>query len=146
MRSADSGSRTQPATESARATHARRRPSRPARSQRFIALSAAGHEDVALVAHGPDELRVLGIGLDFLAQPHDAKIDAAIEWIPVPMLAETQDTLARKGLVGMLCERLEQIEFERGHRHFTTPSVGETMGSEVEHAVPDAHSLGTQIG
>src|SRR5262245_1541755 len=113
MRSADSGSRTQPAIESTSATHARRRPSLPAGNRRFIALSAAGNEDVALVAHGLDELRVLGIGLDFLAQPHDAKIDTAIERIPVPLLAETQDTLARKGLVGMLCERLEQIEFER---------------------------------
>src|SRR5687768_12127256 len=37
------------------------------------------HEDVACAAHRFDELRIVGVGLDLLAQPADLHIDRAIE-------------------------------------------------------------------
>jgi hypothetical protein len=48
---------------------------------------------------------MLGIGLDLLAQPHDAQIHAAVEWVPVSLLVEIQDVFAGEGTVGVLCKR-----------------------------------------
>ena len=68
------------------------------------ASCAVRHEDVAFVADGPEEARVLGIGLDLLAQPHHAKVDAAVERIPVARLVEVQDALARQRSIRVLRE------------------------------------------
>src|SRR6266478_6844151 len=103
-------------------------------------------EDVALVAYRPDEPRVLGIGLDLLAQAHDAQIDAPVERVPVSLLVEIQDAFARERPVGVLRKRLEQIELERGHRYLASVLVGESVCGEVEHAVSDAHLLGANVG
>ena len=89
MRSVGSGSRAQPPSSAS----AQRQAGQQARSRSrraaaaHVALTPAGHEDVARIAHRPDELRMLGIGLDLPAQPHDAQVDAAVERIPVALLA-----------------------------------------------------------
>jgi hypothetical protein len=87
-------------------------------AQRAAALTPCRGEDVALVAHGLDVLRVLGIGFDLLAQPQDAEVDAAIERVPVALLAEVQDAFARKRLVRDARRTPSAVELERRHRHF----------------------------
>src|SRR5690349_8731015 len=109
MRSAGSGPRMQPPSTIANASHA-------VTYSRFrIAMligssRAIRHEDVAFVAYRPDEPRMLGIGLDLLAQPHDAQVDAAIERIPVALLVEVQDPLARQRAIWVRGKRLQQVE------------------------------------
>ena len=47
---------------------------------------------------------------------------------------------------GMFGERLQQVELERRHRHFTAMLVGQPMRGEIEHAAPDAHARGADVG
>src|SRR6185437_6956146 len=103
------------------------------------------NEDVALVAYGPDEPGMLGIGLDLLAQPHDAQIHAAVERVPVPLLVEIQDALARQRAVGVFGERLQQIEFQRRHRDLCALLVDKPAGGNVEHAPPDSYAGGAEL-
>src|SRR5712691_987637 len=112
-------------------------PTRPQAWGSFSCSRSVGYEDVALVAYGPDESRMLGIGLDLLAQPHDAQIHAAVEWIPIPLLVEIQDAFARQRPVGVFRQRLKQVEFQRGHCHLSSLLVREAVCGEVEHASPD---------
>ena len=42
------------------------------------------------------------------AQPHDAQIYAAVEWVPIRLLVEVQDTFARESSVGVFRKRLER--------------------------------------
>src|SRR5262245_37528358 len=114
--------------------------------QLSVGSFAARHDDIALVAHGPDVARMLGIGLDLLAQPQHAQIDAAIERVPIALLAYPQDALAREGAVRVSGERLQQVELERRHRDFLSLLVGQPVRGEVEHALPDAHALGAELG
>src|SRR6185312_7829311 len=125
IRSTGSGSRMQPASaNSTHATHTITPSQYTDVGYRFIVSSSSvGDEDVAFVADRANEARMLGIGLDLLAQPHDAQIDAAIERIPVALI-EVQDPLARQRPVRMLGERLQQIVFERRHRDLDPSLVG----------------------
>src|SRR5690348_5402094 len=126
MRRTGSGSRMQPASvDSSQATQA----STPIQYtavgyRRIIASSSVRHEKVALVSYRANEARMLGIGLDLLAQAHDAQIHAAVEGIPVA-LVEVQDPLPRQRPVRMLGKRLQQVVFERRHRDFAALLVGE---------------------
>src|SRR5687768_2031991 len=100
MRNGLSGSRMQPPSASASTARAS---SQPLRRRSIMGSPTAVRkpscaprdEDVALVAHGADEARVLRIGLDLLAQPHHAQVDAAVERIPVALLRQVEDALAR---------------------------------------------------
>src|SRR6185369_12816514 len=108
MRSAVSGSRAHPPMQSRSAAVVASAIQWIARNDFFIGLQASvGHKDVALVAYGPDVSRMLGIGLDLLAQAHDAQVHAAVERIPVAFLAQVQDALARKRAVGLFRERFQ---------------------------------------
>src|SRR4029078_8147917 len=125
MRTAVSGSRMQPVSGSSSAAQARTHRYLVVRRYVFIRCSlSVGYEDVALVAYGADESRMLGIGLAFLAQPHDAQIHAAVEWIPIALLLEIQDAFTRKSPVRVFRQRLQQIELERRHRHLCPLLVG----------------------
>src|SRR5690606_38811051 len=54
-------------------------------------LASVGHEHVARVADGANVLRALRVGLDLLAHAHHAQVDAAVERIPVALLAQVED-------------------------------------------------------
>src|SRR5438067_13398627 len=108
------------------------------RGSSFDFLRSVGHENVPLVAYGPDEPRMVGIGLDLLAQTHDAQIHAAVEWVPIPFLVEIQDAFARQRPIGVFRKRLEQVELQRGHRDLFALLIREPVCSEVEHASSDA--------
>src|SRR5262249_42677468 len=89
MRNAGSDSRMHPRSGSTSSRQERTCSHRRPYDSRLRAISASvRHEEVALVAHRADEPRMLGIGLDLLAQPHDAQIDAAVERIPVALPVE----------------------------------------------------------
>src|SRR3954447_15858623 len=135
MRSALSGWPMQPSNDRRSAPHARMRTGRQTRGEashcRFIVPSSSvGDEDVAFVAYRPDESRMLGVGLDLLAQANDAKVDAAIERVPVPLVVEVQDSLARQCAVRMLGEGLQQVVFKRRHRHFAAVFIAQPMRAE----------------
>src|SRR4029453_12506998 len=147
MRMAVSGSRMQPVSGSSSATQARTHRYLVIRRNVFIRCSlSVGYEDVALVAYGADEPRMLGVGLDLLAQPHDAQVHAAVERIPITLLLEIQDTFTRKSPVRVFRKRLQQIELERRHRHLCPLLIGEPMRGEVEHAASDPHAFGAEVG
>ena len=57
-----------------------------------------------------------------------------------------QDAFARERPVGLLRQRLQEIELERGHRHLFARLVGEPVGGEVEHAASDAHPFRADVG
>src|SRR5438034_7037529 len=107
---------------------------------------AVRDEDVALVAYGPDEPRMLGIGFDLLAQPHNAQIHAAVERVPIPLLVEIQDAFTRQRSVGVFRKRLEQVKLQRGHRYVCALLVHQPVCGEVEYASPDAHPCSAKVG
>src|SRR5437899_5104464 len=89
---------------------------------------------------------MFGIGLDFLAQPHDSEIHAAIEWVPISLLVEIEDVFARERSVGVFRKRFEQIKLQRGHRDLSTLFIREAVCSDVEHASSDADSCSANVG
>ena len=148
MRSAVSGSRMQPRERERRATHASGQQQRRARSTSCASPAHAPvrHEDVALVADGPDEPRMLGIGLDLLAQPHDAQVDAAVERIPVALLVRFRMRSRDSGRFGCSASAFSRSN-SSGDIGTSAPClVGEPVRGEVEHAAADAHPLGADLG
>src|SRR6478736_10350666 len=147
MRRAASGSRMQPLSASESTRHARTHSCLPARTSMFIRFSrSVRYEKIALVSYGSDEPRMLRIRLDLLAQPHDPKIHAAVERIPIPLFVEIQNMFARKSPIRMFGERLEEVELERRHRHFSALLIGQPVRSDIQHAATDAHSCGPDVG
>src|SRR5213075_277545 len=128
MRRVVSGSRMHPSRESSIAMQRRMR--RDSLAWRILVIGCScsvGYENVAFVAYGPDEARMLGIRLDLLAQPHDAQIHAAIERIPVPLLMQIEDRLSSEGPVRVLGERFKKVELQCSHRHFSAVFIGEPV-------------------
>src|SRR5215831_9286797 len=106
MRSAGSGWRVQPRSATSATTQPSAHISHFRRRYLLMRCSrSVGNEDVALVAYGPDEPRMLGIRLDLLAQAHDAQVHAAVKGIQIAAV-DIQDALAGKRAIGVLRERL----------------------------------------
>ena len=83
-----------------------------------------------------------GIGLDLAPQPRDADVDAAIERLPVLVVGEIEQLIAREHPVGMLDERLQQVELHAGDRHLLAVGVVQPVRLEIEPAGADRHRRG----
>src|SRR5690348_4576690 len=71
-------------------------------------------EDIALAAHGPQELRVRGIVLDLLPQPHDADVDGARRFRVLVEADGVRYRGAAEQPVAAGKEHLEHVEFALG--------------------------------
>ena len=85
------------------------------------------------------------IGVDSSAQPHDAQIHPAIEWILFTLLAQTHDTFARENSTGVSRNLPQWIQIKWGRRHIFGRFVGKAMGGEVENASSHPHLLCAEI-
>ena len=144
MRSAVSGSRMQPRERQRQRDareHAQRvcamRAHRVHRSSRSVR-----HEDVALVADGPDEPRMLGIGLDLLAQPHD-RADRRCGRTDPSRAAGSGSGCARATArrLGCSASAFSRSNSSGDIAHLAALLVGEPVRGDVEHAAADAHAL-----
>src|SRR5688572_22491967 len=77
-------------------------------------IGSACREDVADVAHGLDDLRLVGVALDLAPQPHDAQVDRAIEDVPAAVVRLLHDLVAIQGPVRMPRKQRQQVELGGG--------------------------------
>src|SRR5690606_16357303 len=66
--------------------------------------------NVADSAHRPNNDRLCRVHFDFAAQARDADIDAAIEWVPGPIVGAFEDLVAVQHAAAVEGEKLQKIE------------------------------------
>ena len=102
-------------------------------------LQTLGREDVAGAADGPNDARVVRIGLDLAPDARDPHVDSAVEGVRVASVGEIEQALAGEHPAGMIGEGLEEVELRSGERVVDAVVVLEHARLEVEplRAEPD---------
>src|SRR5436190_7425063 len=90
------------------------------------------HQDVAGAAHGLDDLRLVAVLLDLLAQPPDLDVDRAVERPRLAAARVLEQEVAREDAASVLDEHREKLELAAGERYFATLGVEQATRRDVE--------------
>src|ERR1700686_2409316 len=121
-----------------------RKTARSLKKMRFFTCSSfRGLETVAGAAHGLEIARVLGVGLDFLADAADVDVDRARSDVGGVAPDGVKKVIAAEHASLVAREIIEQAEFRRsGSNHVSAPSEGH--GRMVDFDFADFHRTGRQ--
>jgi len=100
------------------------------------------HEDVAPAPNRLDELRIVGVGLDLLAQPADLHVDRAIEGRRLAAACLLEQEVARQHAAGVSREGAQEVELAAGQRHVFAARIGEAARSDVQLPTREAQAVG----
>lgn len=76
--------------------------------------SSVGHEAIACAPHGYQEPRCYGVRFDLAAHPRHTDVEGAPAVFPFGATAACRNLRARRQPVGAACQKVKQIDFQRG--------------------------------
>jgi hypothetical protein len=88
--------------------------------------------------HGLDRLRPFRVLLDLAVQAGDPDVDAAVERLVAALVGEFEKLIAGQHAVGMVEERLHQVELHGRDQHLGTIGREQPPGIQIEPAAPEA--------
>ena len=98
-----------------------------------LSLRHGRNQDVARPAHRLDDLRVIGVGFELLAQAADLHVDRAVEGPGRAAARVLDQEVARQHPAGMTGEHAQQLVLAGGHGHrFAAVTVEQASRGRVE--------------
>src|SRR5215831_1759184 len=104
--------------------------------------SSVTHIHVASPWDCLDDLRLCRIALDLLTQPRHPNINAAVKGLPVTVVRQIQELVARQYLVGMPGEGMQQVKLHGGQAEFFAIPANELVGVEIEQPASEPEGIG----
>jgi hypothetical protein len=89
-------------------------------------------ENITRAAHGLDQARMLGIGLDLPAQPRDQIVYGPVERRPVLAFQQVHDVIARQHAVRPFDEGFEKVELAGGEIAGFAGRANQTPAADIE--------------
>src|SRR6516162_4478541 len=94
--------------------------------------SSVTHIHIAYPGYCLDDLWLCRIALDLFAEPRHTDVDAAVEGLPVTVVRQIQELVARQYLVWMPGEGMQQVKLHRRQAEFFAIPADKFVGIEIE--------------
>ena len=108
---------------------------------RALALVAGRREQITAAADGANHRGLGRIDLDLAPDPHDTKVDRAVERFGVARIGEFEQPLARQHPLGVGREHFQEPEFGRRQRVLVAFVVAQRLRLEIEPFGAEPHQL-----